>query len=173
MEGQGHLNKKSSSHWPMYLSNRQQGISAEGRRIWEHKEACPWATCHPKPPLHKTVAEVNTTRRRVVTRVLPGSLHFKSLQEKSRRAETKAGHGDRSLLKSEKSLWGGGTQTNQLNLDLIANLEEFHSWGFEGFKKLFLCRIFKYMHVQSTWERLRWVCRRHLLQTIVLISEGF
>ena len=74
---------------------------------------------------------------------------------------------------NQRKVYGGGTQTNQLNLDLIANLEEFHSWGFEGFKKLFLCRIFKYMHVQSTWERLRWVCRRHLLQTIVLISEGF
>lgn len=37
-----------------------------------------------------------------------GSLHFKSLQEKSQRAETKAGDGDRSLLKSEKKFMGGG-----------------------------------------------------------------
>ena len=45
-------------------------------------------------------------------------LNFKSLQEKSQRAETKAGDGDRSLLKSEK-VCERGVEKNPKQTNLI------------------------------------------------------
>lgn len=63
-------------------------------------------------------------------RVLPGSLHFKSLQEKITEGRNKGWRWGQVALEIRKRLREGGgkkPQTNQLNLDLIANLEEFHS----------------------------------------------
>lgn len=76
-------------------------LSSGGRLGRTTNEICPRATCHPEPRQHKTVAEVNMTRRTMVMRVLPGSLHFKSLQKNHRRPKQRLVTPNRFLLKSE------------------------------------------------------------------------
>lgn len=72
------------------------------------------------------------TKWRVVIRVFPGTLHFKSLQENHRRLKTKAGDAEQVTLEiRDKRLRDrrkkNPNQTKQLNLVLITNWEEFHS----------------------------------------------
>lgn len=68
--------------------------------------------CHLEPPQHKPATEVNMTKRRVVTRVHPGSSHFKSLQKNHRRLKQSLVMPNRLLLKSEIKVYEKTKQNN-------------------------------------------------------------
>lgn len=104
--------KESSSPWPMSLpSGLKKGVSVGGR--WGRQEHRQRGLPKSHLPSRATITPDNSgsemTRRRVVTRVLPGSLHLKSWQEKSQGTETKAVDGQQVTSEiRDKSLWGEG-----------------------------------------------------------------
>lgn len=89
---------------------------------------------------------------------------------------------NRLLLKSEINVYEtekkgkkkNPNQTKQLNLVLITNWEEFHSWGFEGLRRSSYAQalnIRAFNQQKKGTNKSIW--GRHLPQTMALISEGF
>lgn len=176
---------ESSSSWPRDIQSRLKGVSILGR--WTQPEDPQRSLPKRFLPFWATMAqdgggsEHDTLKGGDEKSSL--ELHILRIYKKITRVKQRLVRLNRLLLKSEIKVYESEKKQQQqqqqptrwLNLVLITNREEFHSWGFGGFRRSSSYALgFKYTYIQSAEKGLTTsICDRHLPQTMALISEGF